>query len=176
MTCHRCLCCQQHIDSLEPMNHADHTKALFPGCQLHLTFKFCRYKCRHKHCPLNTMSIGNNTKCKQNALETVPAGNNIHWHLCPNCGSVHRCCWIPIWKVGLDVAGNDAEAEDCFARSLELVDAVRGRDHAEAVFSLGAYAAFLKSVPPPCLQSIYQSLHQSLTQSLTCSLVMPGKT
>lgn len=40
--------------------------------------------------------------------------------------------------------GNDAEAEDCFARSLELVDAVRGRDHAEAVFSLGAYAAFLK--------------------------------
>lgn len=64
-------------------------------------------------------------------------------------------------EISVDVAGNDAEAEDCFARSLELVDAVRGRDHAEAVFSLGAYAAFLKSVPPACIQSIHHSLTHS---------------
>ena len=45
-------------------------------------------------------------------------------------------------------AGNDAEAEDCFAQGLQLVEAVTGPDHHDAVFSLGSYAAFLKSVPP----------------------------
>ena len=59
-------------------------------------------------------------------------------------------------------AGNNAEAEDCFSRGLELVEAVTGPGHDDAVFSLGAYAAFLKSVPP-ChhLQSVMQLISQS---------------
>ena len=67
--------------------------------------------------------------------------------------------------MGVGDAGNDVEAENCFARSLELVEAVKGPGHADAVFSLGAYAAFLKSVPPcspACLLSICLSVSQYL--------------
>ena len=72
------------------------------------------------------------------------------------------------------VTGNDAEAEDCFAQGLQLVEAVTGPGHDDAVFSLGAYAAFLKSVPPciMCSQTFTWSCSKSFELSACPSVCL----
>lgn len=70
-------------------------------------------------------------------------------------------------------AGNDEEAEDCFSRGLQLVEAVTGPGHDDAVFSLGAYAAFLKSVLPYMCATIH-SVDPSASQLSCWSVHLPG--
>jgi len=40
--------------------------------------------------------------------------------------------------------GKDEDANECFQRSLQTVEAVSGKGQLETAFALGAYASFLK--------------------------------